>query len=229
MKLSVIIPTLNEEKYLPHILNCLKNQTFRDFEVVVADNYSTDRTVSIAKSFGARVAEGGLPSRARNLGAYSAKNECLLFLDADVVIDNDFLEKNFSEFVRKNLDAGTTYVTPVSNRLLDKIIHRDYWNMIYFIMQYFNPHAAGFCIFCKKDYYNKVGGFDETITLGEDHAFVMHAKRFRILHGPKVRVNVRRLDKEGRIKFIIKMFYAFIYRTFIGEIRSNKINYEFGH
>jgi len=45
--LSIIIPTLNEEKFLPHLLKSLKDQTFKDFEIIVADNNSTDITRSI--------------------------------------------------------------------------------------------------------------------------------------------------------------------------------------
>ena len=152
----------------------------------------------------------------------------MLFLDADVSFRNDFIEQNLEEFVKRRLDAATTYVMPMSNKTFDKIIHRDYWNLLYFINQYFSPLAAGFCIFSTKKYFKERGGFDPTITLGEDHNFVMKAKWFRILHGPKIKVNVRRLDKEGRLNFIMKMFYAFIYRTFLGEIRKNKIKYEFG-
>ena len=52
---SVVIPAYNEEKYLPACLEALSRQTFRDFEVVVVDNNSTDRTAEIARSLGARV------------------------------------------------------------------------------------------------------------------------------------------------------------------------------
>ena len=48
MKLSIVIPTLNEEEFLPTLLSCLKHQTFKDFEVIVADAGSKDNTVEIA-------------------------------------------------------------------------------------------------------------------------------------------------------------------------------------
>ena len=50
--LSIIIPAYNEERYLPKLLNCIKKQTYRDYEVIVADANSKDKTRQIAKKFG---------------------------------------------------------------------------------------------------------------------------------------------------------------------------------
>ena len=92
LKYSVVIPTFNEEKYLPLLLKDLESQTFKDFEVIVSDANSTDSTRSIAKNYGATVCDGGLPSVGRNNGAKIAKGDILIFLDADVRIKNDFIE-----------------------------------------------------------------------------------------------------------------------------------------
>ncbi len=59
--LSIIIPTLNEEKYLLGLLNSLKKQTYMDFEVIIADNNSKDRTKQIAKKHGCKIVKGDLP------------------------------------------------------------------------------------------------------------------------------------------------------------------------
>jgi len=93
--LSIIIPTLNEEKFLPHLLISLKEQTFKDFEIIVADNNSTDATRSIALKSGAKMVEGGLPARGRNNGAKVARGEWLLFLDADVILPPGFFRKSY--------------------------------------------------------------------------------------------------------------------------------------
>ena len=53
--ISVVIPAFNEEKYLPACLEALKKQTFKNYELIVVDNNSTDKTAQIAKKFGARV------------------------------------------------------------------------------------------------------------------------------------------------------------------------------
>lgn len=60
-RISIVIPTLNEAAYLSTLLDSLKTQTFRGFEIIVADANSTDRTREIALEHGARVVQGGMP------------------------------------------------------------------------------------------------------------------------------------------------------------------------
>ena len=69
MILSIIIPTYNEEEYLPVLLESIKEQSFDDYEVIVADANSTDKTREIAKEYGCIVVDGGLPAVGRNNGA----------------------------------------------------------------------------------------------------------------------------------------------------------------
>ena len=75
MILSIIIPTYNEEEYLPVLLESIKKQNFNDYEVIVADANSTDRTREIAKEYGCLIVDGGLPAVGRNNGAKVAKGE----------------------------------------------------------------------------------------------------------------------------------------------------------
>ena len=92
--LSIIIPALNEEKYLPLLLKEIKKQNFADdLEIIVADAGSEDKTVEIAKNYGCKIVQGGLPARGRNEGAKIAQGDIFLFMDAD----NIYLPKNFLE------------------------------------------------------------------------------------------------------------------------------------
>ncbi len=100
--LSVVIPTLNEAKYLPGVLASLKKQTFADFEVIVADAASTDGTREIALGHGCHVVQGGTISQGRNAGARRARGKYLLFLDADVTVAPDFLEELMFKVRKKN-------------------------------------------------------------------------------------------------------------------------------
>ena len=88
--ISVVIATLNEKENLPVCLKSLKLQTLKNFEVVVVDNFSTDGTLEIAKSFGIGVFSLG-PERSeqRNFGAQEARGEFLLFIDADMELEAD--------------------------------------------------------------------------------------------------------------------------------------------
>ena len=79
MKLSIITPTLNEEKFLLVLLESIKNQSFNDLEIIVADAGSRDKTMEMAKSFGCQIVKGGLPAKGRNEGAKIAKAICFYF------------------------------------------------------------------------------------------------------------------------------------------------------
>ena len=103
MILSIIIPTYNEEEYLPVLLDSIKMQNFDDYEIIVADANSTDRTREIAEEYGCIVIDGGLPAVGRNKGAKAAKGEYLLFLDSDLMLTEDYLRDTIYEFQMERL------------------------------------------------------------------------------------------------------------------------------
>src|SRR3989344_4462300 len=110
--ISIIIPTFNEEKYLPKLLNCIKNQTYKDYEIIIADANSKDKTKAIAKKYGCKTVRGGLPAVGRNNGAKAAKGDILLFLDADSLIEKDFLKNCLGDIQKRNLDVAGTCLSP---------------------------------------------------------------------------------------------------------------------
>lgn len=232
MKLSIIIPTLNEEKNILNLLKSIKKQSFKDYEIIVADKNSEDKTRYIAKSYGARIVSGGLPPKARNNGARIARGEYLLFLDADVILSDNFLKEVINEFEKRNLDIATTYVEPITDRLSTKF-HHSVYNLWMFLMQKIDPHAPGFCILTRKNIFEKVNGFDETIKLAEDHAYIRKAFRnggkYGIIKKKRILVSVRRLKTEGTLRLWIKYILAMLHRIFIGEIRSDVFKYRFKH
>ena len=125
--ISIIIPTKNEEELLPTLLRSIKKQTLAPHEVIVADAYSDDNTRDIARSFGCKVIDGGMPGAGRNLGADVATGEFLLFLDADVELtDPRFLEKSTKEIKKKKLDFATCDVVAISDKKLDHLFHKVY-------------------------------------------------------------------------------------------------------
>lgn len=229
--ISIVIPAKNEEKFLPALFKSLKRQSFQDFEVIVADANSSDRTRLIAKKFGAKVVDGGLPGVGRNRGAKVAKGDLLLFLDSDVVLPSDFLETNVGLFRQRDLDIATTGLRPISSRFDDKVIHAA-WNAGYKVIKNVKPACCGFHIFVRKSLFNAAKGFDENVVWAEDTEFVSrvcgYGARFDILPSP-VFVSVRRLEKEGRVKFLSKSLYGVAVTLLKGPIKREIFEYEWGY
>lgn len=230
--LSIVIPTKNEEAYLPYLLRSIKAQTYTEYEIIVADAASTDRTRAIAAEFGARVVDGGMPGPGRNRGAAVAKGENLLFLDADVLLpDPWFLQMTVAEFEKRGLGAATCKIHPLSDKKIDKVFHEIY-NYFMHVTQEMVPHAPGFCIFVKKAVHDAIGGFDEEVTLAEDHDYVGRAgkaSKFGLLKTYRIPVSVRRFDRDGRLNIAVKYLLCELHMRTRGSVKSDVFNYTFGH
>ena len=232
MKVSIIIPALNEEKTLPLLLDSIKSQDFNDYEIIVADAKSKDETRQIAADYGCRVVDGGLPGAGRNAGAAAALGDFLFFLDADVILPQGFIRNVYDEMQDRYLDLATCEIRPLSNYRLDRVLHRMI-NLAIILNMKMDPKAFGFCIFVTKRLFNRVGGFDETIYVAEDCDFVKRAAAFRTLHyiaSVHIIASIRRFEKEGRFAYMTKGVKLNLYRTFHGEIRNDEVvKYEFDH
>lgn len=232
MDISIVIPTLNEEEDLPVLLESIKNQTYQGkVEVIVADAGSKDKTQKIAKQYGAKVVPGGMPGPGRNRGAEVATGEFLFFFDADVELPRDFLEKALAELNERFVDLATCEFKPKSDLRLDDIMFR-FANLTVKMNQDLNPRAAGFCIFITRRLFRRIGGFDETLKLAEDHDLVQRASKFRplrVLNSVNLSVSVRRLEKEGRLSLIQKYMQVEMHLLFKGNVREDIVDYEFGN
>jgi len=230
MKVSIIIPALNEEKILPNLLDSIKVQDFDDYEIIIADAKSTDKTREIAQGYGCRVIDGGLPAAGRNAGAKAANGEFLFFLDADVVLPPGFIRNVYNEMQDRYIDLATCEIKPLSDYRLDKVIHRMI-NLAILLNLWIDPKAFGFCIFVTKRLFFRTGGFDETIYVAEDNDFVKRASVYRTLRyltSAHILVSIRRFEKEGRFAYMKKGIKLNMYRAFMGEIRNDKVvKYEF--
>lgn len=99
MKISIIIPTYNEENVILDCLESLEKQSLKDFEVIVVDDGSTDKTIELLKQFKVKNYKLDIlfgnhrgPGAARNLGVKSAKGDILVFVDSDMTFDRHFLK-----------------------------------------------------------------------------------------------------------------------------------------
>ena len=230
--LSIIIPTLNEEKYLPLLLDSIKKQSFQeDYEIIVADAGSKDKTVEIAVNSGCRVIAGGLPPKGRNEGARAARGNSLLFLDADVILPEGFLSKLLEKFEEKDLDMSSTALEVISQKKIYKL-GSALFNFYFKLNQRFFPCAGGFCLLVKKEMHQRLKGFDERIKVGEDFDYVRRAKKisnFYFFDSLKFLISPRRFEKEGRIRTFIKYLIIEFYQIVFGSVKSDIFKYRFGH
>jgi len=231
MNLSIIIPTLNEEDYLPLLLESIKKQNFAEGEVIVADARSQDKTVEIAKSYGCKVVPGGLPPKARNEGAKKARGELFLFLDADVILPENSLEKFLKEFKEKNLDVASCLIKSQNKNLVSKIYYNILYNISILLLEKIRPSAMNFMLI-KRELHQNIGGFEETIKFGEDVDYLIRASKigkFSILKSARILSSTRRFEKEGWIKTGLKYVFMTFYLLIIGPVKSDIFKYKFGH
>ena len=229
---SIIIPTYNEEEYLPVLLESIKTQSFDDYEVIIADANSTDRTREIAEEYGCVVVDGGLPAVGRNNGAKVAKGDILLFLDSDLKLTDDYLRDVLYEFRMKHLGIAISQMLPLSDKVEDKVLH-DLANYLMIGIQNVKPHGAGcYGIIVKRELHEKYGGFDESLTFGEDTEYIERIgenEPFEVLRNAKIGVSTRRLEEEGLVT-LAKQYGKSTINDLKGvRTDAEDLNYDFGH
>lgn len=227
--LSIIIPTLNEEKYLPKLLESIKKQSFKNYEIIVADFNSKDKTRKIAKGCKCKLVNGGKPSVARNNGAKIAKGELLLFLDADIILPSNFLIPCISEFKKRGLDVATCLFKLKDEKIMNNVL-LFFGNIVLYSSQRFDPRATGAFLLCKTTLFNRVKGFNKKLKQAEDHDFVKRCikiGKFGVLK-KGLFLSMRRFEKEGRFKVLKKYAKSELYRKIKGNVDKDIFEYEYG-
>jgi len=229
--ISIIIPTLNEEEYLPWLLESIKKQSFSDFEIIIADAGSKDKTLEIAGKYDLKVVPGGLPGKGKNSGANKAKGEVLLFLDADTSLSEDFLEKSFAEFQKRKLDIAGFCLLPIQKNRINYLLFRYLYNLPIIALEKILPHAAA-GIMIKKKFFAKLNGFDEDIRIAEDHDLARRSAKsgkYGIIKSAKLFISDRRFRQDGWAKTFFKYVFCEFHMVLRGPVKSDILKYKFGH
>lgn len=230
MKISVIIPTLNEAENIGLILTDLISQSKKPDEIIVVDGSSTDRTRTIAESFASVsvITTTSNVGHQRTTGGKAATGDWLLFLDADVRIEQHFIEKIARVAEAKKLAvACPKYNAPHTASTVVKIAFA-FFNAMFFLFQKITPSGAGPCILVKKGLFDAVDGFSSYNY--EDIEFIRKASKkgeFGIIP-ISIITSDRRFKKYG--SFYILLQYLLLSPFFIfGAFKlANIIKYPFG-
>lgn len=200
---SVIIPTKNEEKNIGRCLGSIKKQTVKDVEVIVVDNYSTDKTPQIAKKSGVKVFQVG-PERytQRNFGAQKAKGKILAFIDADMELEKEVIEQSVKIF-QENKRLVALIVPEIS-------VGKNYWAKVRALERSFylgEPTIEAPRVFDKKAFF-QTGGYDKKLVSGEDWGLKNKVAKL----GKIGRIKAKIIHHEGKLSLIShlqkKYYYA---------------------
>lgn len=170
MKVSVIIPAYNEESDIADCLKSLKEQSYKNFEIIVVDDGSTDNTLEIIKKFKnitvLKQNHKG-PGLARNLGARNAEGEILVFIDADMTFDKDYLKNLIAPILKDKEIIGTTHDYEIAMNTRNWI--SDLWGKI----RVSKENAKDVKIFraIRKGKFLEMGGFDPKYGYADDQTF----------------------------------------------------------
>lgn len=193
--LSVIIPTLNEADNLAGTLACLEGELVH--EVIVVDGGSEDATRSIAEEAGARllVAERGR-ARQLNVGAREASGEVLLFLHGDTHIASATLQNCLSAMEEDTGLVGGGFARRFDSS--SRLLRFTSWCSD-FRGRWWGLFLGDQGIFVRRSVFEKLGGFDEEVSPGEDLDFSYRLNRCgkTRLIGPPVRSSARRFENRG--------------------------------
>lgn len=210
---SIIVPALNEEKYLPKLLGDLCAQSYQDFEVVVVDGGSKDKTINITQAFVSQLPKLTIltSSRAhvctqRNLGAKAANAEILIFSDADNRLPPYFLQGIKYRWEKEGVDLLSPFIIPDNNAPQSRRITTAINLFIDFQMSIRPKFLLESCFVISKSSFEKINGFDETVNYSEGStllsSFTKHGYRARVIKDPNYKFSFRRLKKYGTTKVI---------------------------
>jgi glycosyltransferase involved in cell wall biosynthesis len=214
MKISIVIPAYNEEKYIGDcIASVVSNAPENLLEIIVVNNASTDKTADVAAAFeNVKVVNEPLKglTRARQAGLLAASGDVLAYIDADTLVRKEWFDVLKSEF-EKDTDLVCLsgpyryYGLPEHKNIFSKYWYSNWYKIWYGFADFFITFTKGYVVtggnfVAKKQALEAMGGFDTNIEFyGEDTDIA------------------RRLNKVGKIKFLKEFWLGTSARRFNQE------------
>jgi len=202
-KVSIIIPTKNEEENIARCLKSLQSQDYSPIEVIVVDNHSSDKTRKIAKTYTDKVfTKGPERSAQRNFGARKATGEILFFIDADMTLDQKVVSQ--ATELLETEKAIEAIIVP------EKTVGENYWARVRALERncYLGEKNIEAARVFDRDTFFKLGGFDENLVAAEDWDLTQRIAKLGKISRTKTKV----IHYEGTLSIINhlkkKYYYA---------------------
>jgi len=238
-RLTFVIPTLNEEIFLPKLLNSLTIQTDHDFEVIVVDGNSHDKTVQLAEDFMNRLKNlkiikcphAGLPYQ-RNQGAKAASGNWLVFSDADNIFLPYSVERIKDYIKNSRINFFTTWLTPDTNVRSEVILSILGILMVEGSILIKRSFSPGPLTGIKSTLFKRIGGYNEQATWGEDMEFAQRVTKagynLDVIRETLYIWSMRRFRNEGKMKILQKFALASLYALITKRALTKMEGYEMG-
>ncbi|HUQ85799.1 MAG TPA: glycosyltransferase family A protein [Candidatus Limnocylindrales bacterium] len=218
--ISVVIPAYNEEEHIGKCIESLIHQRIsQDYEVIVVDNSSTDRTFEIASKYKNRLNLKVLKEpkkgrgQARFTGCRAAKGEIIMSLDGDSMAPVDWIEKLIKPLSNPKIVAvtGTGKITDCSRRINITFNIAQPLSMVAYSMIFRHYWLTGFNFAIRSEIYKKAGEFDPKINSNEDTDLAFRVAKFgkiKFIRYPVI-VSGRRV-KKGFVKGVMPYITGYI-------------------
>jgi glycosyltransferase involved in cell wall biosynthesis len=225
IKVSFIIPALNEEKRIADLIdniNMIGN--WCNYEIIVSDGHSTDNTAMIAKNKGAIVVKDNIDApktiaNGRNTGAKHAAGQIFIFCDADTVMKDpcNLLSEIFNVFRDPEIVGGAPRLSiiPEETILKDKVFHFLFNNIVRFSFTTKVPICGGQCQIVRASSFREVNGYNVNIVHGEDSDFFRRLRKIGKLHFFSQQViyeSPRRYRHFGYILLLMQGIFSLVYQ-----------------
>ena len=212
-KITIVVPCKNEENYIHHLLNALREQNIGDTRIIIAD-CSTDNTRQVIKDnshdLNVEIIDGGPVSIAKNNGARLVATPYILFIDADVrFFKNNVIQDAVDTIELKNLDLVGLNIK-CYDRDMRAIIGFTLFNTINHTLKFFSPFAVGAFMLTRRDRFEEYGGFPEQFATSEDYFLSRKysPQKFKIVrhHFGQDSRRFKKMGYLGMAKYLVKNF-----------------------
>ena len=212
-KITIVVPCKNEENYIHHLLQSLREQHIDNTRIIIAD-CSTDRTRQVirdnSQGLNVEIIQGGPVSTAKNNGAQLVTTPYILFIDADVRFFKDTVIQDAVNMIeRKNLDLIGLNIKCYDKDIRAKIGFTAF-NLINHTLKFFSPFAVGAFMLTRKDRFEEYGGFPENFSTSEDYFLsrMYSPRKFKIIrhHFGQDSRRFKKMGYMGMAKYLTKNF-----------------------